>query len=461
MKVFDHEDTIAAISTPAGEGGIGIIRISGPESLSSSLQLFKPKINRASYESHKLYLGDLINPDDGVIVDECLLTYMKSPHSFTREDVVEIHCHGGTVVLQSAMELLLKAGVRHAAPGEFTKRAFLNGRIDLSQAEAVIDVIRAKTDRSLRVAQVHLKGGLSHALARTKSQLIEALSLVEAYIDFPEEDIDTVSFNNIDKALAHALNIISELIGTYEEGRIIREGIHVVIAGRPNVGKSSLLNALLKEKRAIVTSVPGTTRDVIEEVINIRGIPVNLIDTAGIRDTTDVVEEEGIKRTREKLGQADMVLYMVDEEGLHESDKESLLNLNSDRKILIINKTDLINSEDVEKIKKAAPGISTATLSIFREEGIEELKDTLYKTLMHHSSDISPDVVVSRKRHKVALDEAQRLLESARLGLSNNAPYEIISIDIKDALNEIGEVAGETTPDHILEKIFSDFCIGK
>jgi len=461
MKVYDHEDTIAAISTPAGEGGIGIIRISGPRSLSAALNLFKPKNIKSTYESHRLYLGELINPADKTVIDECLLTYMKSPNSFTKEDVVEIHCHGGTVVLQSVMEFLLRAGVRDASPGEFTKRAFLNGRIDLSQAEAVIDIIRAKTDRSLRVAQIQLKGGLKEALGTVRDHLVEALSLLEAYIDFPEEDIDPASFRSIDEAIEKALIIGNKLLITYEEGRIIREGIHVVIAGRPNVGKSSLLNTLLREKRAIVTSLPGTTRDIIEEVINIKGIPVNLIDTAGIRDTVDIIEEEGIRRTREKLEQADLVLYMVDEEGLHESDKDSLKVLKSDRKILVINKTDLLTSGEIDKIKTSTPGIISVSLSISNKEGIDTLKDVLYETLMHHSSDTSPDVIISRKRHKVALEEAEVFLQAARQGLVENSPYELISIDIKDALGKIGEVAGDTTPEHILNKIFSDFCIGK
>lgn len=461
MKVYDQEDTIAAISTPAGEGGIGIIRISGPQSLASALKLFKPQIKKTVYQSHRLYLGEIISPSDGKTIDECLFTYMKSPNSFTREDVVEFHCHGGTVVLQMVMEHLLRTGVRDAAPGEFTKRAFLNGRIDLSQAEAVIDIIRAKTDRSLRVAQSQLKGGLKDTLKAVRDLLIQALALTEAFIDFPEEDIDPASFCDIDKTIGQALDIIQGLTDTYEEGRIIREGVHVVIAGRPNVGKSSLLNALLREKRAIVTSVPGTTRDVIEEVINIKGIPVNLIDTAGIRDTVDIVEEEGIRRTIDKLGQADIVLYMVDEEGIHKSDTDFLDSLDSGRKILVINKTDLMTSGEIEKIKTLAPATHAVSLSVFQEEGIEALKNALYETLLHHGHGLSPQVVISRKRHKVALEEAGHLLLSARQGLIEQRPCELISIDMREALDKIGEVAGDTTPEHILNKIFSDFCIGK
>lgn len=461
MGSFDQEDTIAAISTPAGEGGIGIIRISGGKALSLIQNIFHPKSPQKDFESHRLYLGEIRDPADGDIVDECLMTLMKSPHSFTRENVVELHCHGGTVVLQRTMELLMRGAIRQAEPGEFTKRAFLNGRIDLSQAEAIIDVIRAKTERGLRLAQVQLKGGLKEELALIRDRLIHTLALLEAYIDFPEEEIDPKALAGMDKDINSSISFIDKLLSTYEEGRVLREGIHVVIAGRPNVGKSSLLNALLKEKRAIVTSIPGTTRDTIEEVINLNGIPVNLIDTAGIRETEDIVEKEGIKKTKDKLSEADLILYMMDERGLDASDLKVVENLSGRKSLFVINKVDVITDERAIEIKSSLPAGDALSISLKTNKGIEELKDAIFNSVMKHKKDRSPSVIISRKRHKVSLEFARSCLERAVNGISNNLALELITIDIKEALHNIAEVAGETTPDDVLKKIFSDFCIGK
>lgn len=456
-----QEDTIAAISTPAGEGGIGIIRVSGGKALSLIQNIFHPKSPQKDFESHRLYLGEIRDPADDDIVDECLMTLMKSPHSFTREDVVELHCHGGTVVLQRTMELLMRGAIRQAEPGEFTKRAFLNGRIDLSQAEAVIDVIRAKTERGLRLAQVQLKGGLKDELVVIRDRLIHTLALLEAYIDFPEEEIDPKALTGMDKDINSSISFIDKLLSTYEEGRVLREGIHVVIAGRPNVGKSSLLNALLKEKRAIVTSIPGTTRDTIEEVINLKGIPVNLIDTAGIRETEDIVEIEGIKKTKDKLSEADLILYMIDERGLDANDLKVIESVSGQKSLFVINKIDVISDKRAIEIKNSLPTDDVLSISLKTNEGIEELKDGIFNSVMKHKADRSPSVIISRKRHKVSLEFARSCLERARNGISKKLPLELITIDIKDALNNIAEVAGETTPDDVLKKIFSDFCIGK
>lgn len=456
-----QEDTIAAIATPAGEGGIGIIRISGSKSLSSVLKIFHSKNKKEDLETHRLYLGNIIDPSDDNIVDECLMTYMKSPHSFTREDVVELHCHGGTIVLQRCMELLMRTTIRQAEPGEFTKRAFLNGRIDLSQAEAVIDVIRAKTERGLRLAQVQLKGGLKEELALIRERLIHALALLEAYIDFPEEEIDPASLTGIDKDINSSISFIDKLLATYEEGRVLREGIHVVIAGRPNVGKSSLLNALLKEKRAIVTSIPGTTRDIIEEVINLNGIPVNLIDTAGIRETEDIIESEGIQRAKDKLKEADLILYMLDDRGIHPNDLKLIEDISEGRSLFVINKIDILTEEQISAIKASLPMKDAVTISLNENNGIDDLKEALFNSVMKHKEDTSPSVVISRKRHKVSLEFANQCLARAISGIHKDLPHELITIDIKEALDKISEVAGETTPDDVLNKIFNDFCIGK
>ncbi len=460
MKGCHQDDTIAAVSTPAGEGGIGIIRLSGPAALPAATRIFKPKKKRETFESHRLYYGEVVNPDDGAVLDECLLSYMKGPNSFTREDVVELNCHGGTVALQSVMELLMREEVRHAEPGEFTKRAFMNGRLDLSQAEAVIDLIRAKTERSLRLAQVQLKGGLKEALFNVREGLLETLSILEAYTDFPEEEIDKAALTRMEETLSGAARTVEELLSTYDEGRILREGIHVVIAGRPNTGKSSLLNALLKEKRAIVTAVPGTTRDVIEEVVNIKGIPVNLIDTAGIRETEDVVEGEGIKRTLERLREADIVLYMVDEKGVDATDATFIDGPEESRRLLVINKADLMKTDRIEEIGRSVSTDWTA-VSCEKGTGLDELKEALYRTVLSHGPGGSPEVAISRKRQKVALEGTRTALERTKSGIAGGEPFEVVAIDLRDALAGIAEVAGETTPDEVLNRIFSDFCIGK
>lgn len=461
MNVMDRDDTIAAISTPFGEGGIGIIRVTGPQALEKSLKIFRPKSKYKELISHRLYLGYIIDPEGEDIIDECLLVYMKAPRSFTKEEVVEVQCHGGTLVLQSVMELLLRLGIREAGPGEFTKRAFLNGRIDLSQAEAVIDIIRAKTQNGLKLAQRNLKGGLKEALSESRDNLIHALAIIEAYIDFPEEEIEESVLSESMEKLKFSLDSIIELLETYEEGRIYREGIHVVIAGKPNVGKSSLLNALLKEKRAIVTSLPGTTRDVIEEIINIRGIPVNLIDTAGIRETDDIIEGEGIRRTKEKLEDADIVLYMVDEGGFSGYDQEINGEIGRQAKMVVINKTDNMTKENVAEIKCDAGETTVIPVSTLQGTGLEDLKDALYDALIKHGTDNSSGAVISRKRHKIALEKAKKLLKLAIEGIEQKRPLELITLDIREALEKIGEVAGETTTEEILDRIFSEFCIGK
>ena len=459
MKATHLEDTIAAISTARGEGGIGIIRLSGKDSLKTALKLFQPKKKTSSVKSHKLYYGNLVDPADSRQIDEVLLSYMKAPNSFTREDVVEINSHGGSVILQKIMELILREGVREAEPGEFTKRAYLSGRIDLSQAEAVIDLIRSKTEESLKLANRQLKGGLRDVLVNIREDLVYVLAMIEAYIDFPEEDIEIQSLKDIKNRLERSVSSLNELVFSYEEGRVYREGINVVIAGRPNVGKSSLLNALLKEKRAIVTALPGTTRDIIEEVINIKGVPVRLMDTAGIRDTDDIIEGEGIRRTRERLKDSDLVLYMVDDSGLHDCDLEAIKDTET-KTLLVINKEDLMDRFDIGKIASRAEGLLSVSISAEKERGLEGLKDAIYEEVVDHQKKSGSDIVLSRKRHKVAIEKAVGFIEKAMIAV-DGGDYEFIAIDIQESLNQIGDVAGETTSEDVLDRIFSEFCIGK
>jgi len=492
MKVYDQDDTVAAIATPKGEGGIGIIRISGPLSFQIFLKIFKPKKKQKTYRSHRLYFGEILDPQNNTSIDEALFSYMKAPNSYTREDVVEINCHGGSVVLQKTMELLMKEGAREAEPGEFTKRAFLNGRIDLSQAEAVIDLIRSKTEAGLNMAVNHLKGALKVELDSLREHLTYCLALIETRIDFPEEDIEPASMSEIKGRLSSASMELEGLIKTYDEGRILRDGIHVVIAGVPNVGKSSLMNALLRETRVIVTSVPGTTRDTIEEVVNIKGIPVNLIDTAGIRDTDDIVEGEGIKKTMMKLNNSDMVLYMLDERGLQKKDLEILMGAEGKKTIIILNKMDLLNEKGIESIRCALresqavgrhktskqltdiqkdlpPNASLGYLkslpfipiSASSGTGVDQLKELIHSALISKELEAAGSLVISRKRHKVAMERALDSIHRAINGMDSALSPEFISADINDALGQIGEIAGETTPEQVLDVIFNEFCIGK
>lgn len=461
MKACDQDDTIAAIATSSGEGGIGIIRISGVNSLQIFKRIFKPKTTIIQIQSHKLYFGEIIDPLNNKTIDEALFSYMREPNSYTREDVVEINCHGGPVVLQKTIEIVLREGAREAEPGEFTKRAFLNGRIDLSQAEAVIDIIRSKTETGLNIASNQLKGNLTKEVELLKEDLLYSLALIETYIDFPEEDIEPESLIQISERLVMVSIKLETIIKSYDDGKILRDGIHVVIAGVPNVGKSSLMNALLREKRVIVTSVPGTTRDTIEEVVNIKGIPVNLIDTAGIRDTDDIVESEGIKKTISKLNDSDMVLYMVDERGLDKKGFEILSSIKNKKTIIILNKVDLLDKNRIDAIKDDLNSHLFIPISVISGSGIDKLKELIHSSLLSNQLESEGLVVISRKRHKVAMEKAVDSIKMAIKGVETSLSPEFISADIKDALGQIGEIAGETTPDDVLDLIFNEFCIGK
>ena len=463
QEAAGEEETIAAISTPVGESGIGIVRMSGPKAESILRKLFKPRNDPTELNSHLFHYGEIINPETGRSVDEVLVVLMKAPRTYTREDVVEIHCHGGYLILQKTLELVLKEGTRIAQPGEFTKRAFLNGRIDLTQAEAVIDLIRSRTMAGLEVANQQLRGKLFKEMMSLKEKLVNHLALIEAYIDFPEEEIESVSLRKLQDDLAGMVGKLEEWIASYEEGKIFREGISCAIIGKTNVGKSSLLNVLIKEERAIVTAVPGTTRDVIEEVLNVQGIPVRLMDTAGLRKTLDSVEREGVKKTRERMEEADLLLLVID--GSRELDEDDRLIFDKTEKrkrVLVLNKKDLPNRVSEESLKAKIQNDPIVHLSALKNEGIDDLKEVIYASLIHRDVRKSPDhLIVANIRHKNGLTQARENLSSAIKRLEEGSSPEFIAFEIRSCLEALGELVGETTSEDVLNRIFDQFCIGK
>lgn len=451
-------DTIAAISTPVGEGGIGIVRISGPASLPIAESIFKAKSN-GGLKSHRFSYGAVVTPENGDLVDEAMVVYMKAPNSYTREDVVEIQCHGGTLVVSRILGLVISEGARLAEPGEFTKRAFLNGRIDLVQAEAVMDVISSRTDASLALAQHQREGLLSKRIATVKDGIVYALAYVEALIDFPEDDVDVAVETDVLGKVEPALAELDDLIEGFDEGRVLRDGVSVVIAGKPNVGKSSLLNTLLKEKRAIVTSVPGTTRDLIEEVVNINGLPVKLLDTAGIRESDDQVEQEGVRLSLDRIPKADLVLFVVDGSAPFDEDDATILGaIGSKSCIVVQNKSDL----STVAVLPSCCSAPVVAISTHTGSGVPSLRDAITNAFMHgHAVDSREYVAVSKARHRDSLLKARTSLRSFVGNLEAGMNLEVLPIDLRDALDAVGEVTGETTADDILDRIFSSFCIGK
>ena len=457
-----EEETIAAISTPFGESGIGIVRMSGPMAEPIVRGLFKAKRDQSLFISHHFHYGEIIDPKDGHPVDEVLVVLMRGPKTYTREDIVEINCHGGYLVLQKVLELVLAQGARMAQPGEFTKRAFLNGRIDLTRAEAVIDLIKARTMEGIDIANQQLKGWLYKEMTALKESLIEHLSLIEAHIDFPEEEMETIPQAEMRRDLLHSVQKLEEWISTHEEGRVFREGISCAITGKTNVGKSSLLNVLLKQERAIVTPIPGTTTDVIEEVLNIHGIPVRLMDTAGLRKAKDFIEQEGVKRAKERVADADLILLILDgSRGLDEDDLEIILEI-KEKKVVIINKKDLPLKLSLEEIKKRFPEDPLVSISALKNEGVEDLKKAIYSSLIHRDIRVSPEhLIVANIRHKIALTQINENLLNALKGLEEGASLEFIAFEIRSALDALGEMVGETTTEEVLNRIFEQFCIGK
>ena len=456
------DDTIAAISTPPGEGGIGIVRLSGVEAFRIAGDIFRSQSahDLEVLSSHTVNHGLVVDPESGDVIDEVLLTPMRGPRTYTKEDIIEINCHSGRVPLRRILELCLSGGARLAEEGEFTKRAFLNGRIDLAQAEAVIDIIKAKTDLGGRAAMDQLSGGLSTKVNDLRNRIKEMLAHIEAWVDFPEEDIDELPYEDIITRSEGLVAEVEDLIESADRGKILREGIKVAIAGRPNVGKSSLLNALLREERAIVTPIPGTTRDTIEESLNIKGIPINLIDTAGIRRTEDIVEKEGVTRSWKFIEDADLVLWVLDcSEELSSEDQSILGRVPGGKTVAVLNKIDLKRRVDLEKIKEFYP--TTVDVSATKGWGLDQLEETIYNLFLGGEMSSSDRTLVTNVRHKDALRRAKEslinVIETARNGLSG----EFLALDLRGALRNLGEIVGETTTEDILDVIFSQFCIGK
>ncbi len=458
-----EEETIAAISTPFGVSGIGIVRVSGSLAEPIARRLFKPKRKPFHFISHHFHYGEIVDPQKGDLIDEVLLVLMKAPRTYTREDMLEIQCHGGYFILQKVLELVLRERARMAHPGEFTKRAFLNGRIDLTQAEAVIDLISAKTMASLEIANQQLRGNFLRELNALKEGMVERLALLEAHIDFPEEEIKPISLEEMKHSLKEMIQRCDEWIISYEEGRVFREGISCAIVGKTNVGKSSLLNVLLKEERAIVTPIPGTTRDVIEEVLNINGIPVRLIDTAGLRKTTDSIEQEGVKRARERVVDADIILLMVDGScPLGADDLEIFAEVEGKKRVVVINKRDLPSMVPPEEIMDRFHGDPIISISALKNEGIEELKEAIYTSLIHRDVRPSPEyLIIANLRHKRALDQVRESLSNTIKGLEEGTSLEFIAYEMRSGLEALGELVGETASEEVLNRIFEQFCIGK
>jgi tRNA modification GTPase len=470
------EDTICAIATPIGEGGIGIVRLSGPQALVVASRIVRLRSGRplSSISSHTLHLADLLIPssdkqDNGKnglsrlpvlsLLDEALVVYMKAPRSFTAEDVVEIQSHGGALVLGMVCKVCVEFGARMAEPGEFTKRAFLNGRIDLSQAEAVLDTIRATSSAGLHVAQRHLRGDLAHEVEQARTSLLMVLTQVEAGIDFVDEDISFLQRDELTRIVREACAVVRKLEATAQEGRILREGAHVVIIGRPNVGKSSLLNRLLREERAIVTATPGTTRDVIEESIDLGGLTIRLMDTAGVRETNDIVEQEGIKRTRLAQDEADLLLLVVDGSAPLSSDDIELLGALKDRKhMVLLNKADLAVTVETDA---ALVGHASYSISAKTGMGIERVKSALRAQLLSGGFEAAESITVTNVRHRDALCRAAESLGQALESVQAGMAGELVSIDVRAAADALGEITGVITTDEILGRIFSEFCIGK
>ncbi len=457
------DDTIAAISTPLGEGGIGIVRLSGKDSIQIADSVFlspKDKTLTGS-KSHRVLYGHIFDPQSGLNIDEVLITVMRAPHSYTREDIIEINCHGGMITLRKTLELVLQHGARLAEPGEFTKRAFLNGRLDLSRAEAVLDLIRSKTDESRRIALEQLQGGLFSKITSLRDRLTDVCVRIEAHIDFPEDEIETASRQELSDAMRLVKNDLHSLLKTYEEAKFFREGLSTAIVGRPNVGKSSLLNALLQRDRAIVTETPGTTRDVLEEYLNIKGLPLRIMDTAGIRQVEDLAEKEGVRRSIKSIENADLVIAIFDgSEPLRKEDFEVIEKVKNKNTIYILNKSDLPVIADRNSSLIPHPS-SFLKISATRGDGIEELKDKIVDCCLKDWKEEREGVVISNLRHKTSIGHAAVSLEKAMKALTEDQSLEIIAIELRDSLDSLGEIVGAVTTEDILNKIFSDFCIGK
>ncbi|WP_144472644.1 MULTISPECIES: tRNA uridine-5-carboxymethylaminomethyl(34) synthesis GTPase MnmE [Bacillus] len=458
-------DTIAAISTPMGEGAIAIIRLSGPEAVQIADRMYKgPKEKKlVSVDSHTIHYGHIVDARTDQVIEEVMVSVLRAPKTFTREDVIEINCHGGIVTVNKVLQLALREGARLAEPGEFTKRAFLNGRIDLSQAEAVMDLIRAKTDRAMNVAITQMEGRLSGLVQRLRGEILETLAHIEVNIDYPEyDDVEEMTHRVLVEKATSVKKEIESLLSTSHQGKILREGLSTVIIGRPNVGKSSLLNSLVQETKAIVTDIPGTTRDVIEEYVNVRGVPLRLVDTAGIRETEDIVERIGVERSRQVLKEADLILLVLNySEELSEEDIKLFEAVSGMDIIVIVNKTDLEPKLDVEKVKQLAKDRPVVTTSLLQEKGIDELEIAIQSLFFTGSIESGDLTYVSNTRHIALLQEAKQSIEDALEGIEMDVPIDIVQIDLTRCWEQLGEIIGDAVHESLIDQLFSQFCLGK
>ena len=451
-------DTIAAISTPLGEGAIGIVRLSGTDSFAIAQKIFKGK-DLASVASHTLNYGHIVDPDKNEILDEVMVGAMRSPKTFTREDIIEINTHGGIAVTNEILQLVIREGARLAEPGEFTKRAFLNGRVDLTQAEAVMDIIRAKTDKAMNIAVKQLDGSLSDLINNTRQEILNTLAQVEVNIDYPEyDDVEEATTEIIREKTSEFEALLTNLLKTARRGKILREGISTAIIGRPNVGKSSLLNNLLREEKAIVTDIEGTTRDVIEEYVNINGVPLKLVDTAGIRETEDIVEQIGVERSKKALMEADLVLLVLNaSEPLTDQDRQLLEISQDSNRIILLNKVDLPEKIEIDQLPE-----DHIKISVLKNQNIDQIEDRINALFFENAGLVEQDATyLSNARHISLIEKAVESLQAVNEGLALGMPVDLLQVDLTRTWEILGEITGDAAPDELITQLFSQFCLGK
>lgn len=464
VSITQEFDTIAAISTPPGEGAISIVRLSGEQAISIADAVFQSgKKKLIDVSSHTIHYGHIFDPEKYQMMDEVMVSIMTKPKTFTREDIVEINCHGGIVVVNQILQLVLRQGARLAEPGEFTKRAFLNGRVDLSQAEAVMDLIRAKTDKAMNLAINQLDGNLSRLIRQLRQEILETLAQVEVNIDYPEyDDVEELTTRLLLEKANQVQKQIQALLQTAQQGKILREGLSTAIIGRPNVGKSSLLNHLLREEKAIVTDIAGTTRDVIEEYVNVRGVPLKLVDTAGIRETEDIVEKIGVERSRKALSEADLILLVLNQsESLTTEDKQLLDITSGNKRIILLNKTDLpsrINQEDLVPYLENEPALP---ISVLTSEGLDQLEQAIADLFFGGNTGDKDASYLSNTRHIALLEKAEHSLAEVIQGIESGMPVDLVQIDMTRCWDYLGEIVGDSVQDELITQLFSQFCLGK
>lgn len=456
-------DTITSISTPMGEGAIGIVRLSGPQAVEIADKLYKGKHLLNDVPSHTINYGHIIDPESKEVVEEVMVTVLRAPKTFTREDIIEINCHGGILTINRVLELTMTYGARMAEPGEFTKRAFLNGRIDLSQAEAVMDFIRSKTDRASKVAMNQIEGRLSDLIKKQRQSILEILAQVEVNIDYPEyDDVEDATTEFLLEQSKEIKQEINRLLDTGAQGKIMREGLSTVIVGKPNVGKSSMLNNLIQDNKAIVTEVAGTTRDVLEEYVNVRGVPLRLVDTAGIRETEDIVEKIGVERSRKALSQADLILFVLNNnEALTQEDYTLYEVVKNEDVIVIVNKMDLEQNIDINEVKDMIGDTPLIQTSMLKQEGIDELEIQIRDLFFGGEVQNQDMTYVSNSRHISLLKQARQTIQDAIDAAESGMPMDMVQIDLTRTWEILGEIIGETASDELIDQLFSQFCLGK